>query len=68
VTMSLKMNSFDVSYSAPSKSQRRRRSTRKRKVAAKRSNRTPIFGLALSAGIIGSLGVITIAILTLMGL
>jgi len=68
VTMSFKMRSYDVSYSAPSNSQRRRRSTRKRKPVAKQSNRTPIFGLALSAGIIGSLGVIAIVILTMLGL
>ncbi len=65
--MSFKMRSYDVSYASPSRRQSRRSSTARRKATAKQSSRTQVFNLALSAGIVGSLGVIAILLLTLLG-
>ena len=67
MAISTNMRSFDVSYSVPANVQRRQRSSARRKSVRKQSARTSTFNLALSVGIISSLGVFAIVTFVLLG-
>ena len=72
MAMSAKKRSLNVTYPARTgsiraKTQRRHRSTTKRKSAVKQSAHSSAFSLALSVGIIGSLGVVAVLTFVLLG-
>ena len=67
MAISTNMRSFDASYSVPANVQRRQRSSGRRKSAGKQTARTSAFNLALSVGIVSSLGVLAIVTFVLLG-